>query len=531
MRIASLDYLRGLMALGIMCYHYLVWSYGVYGSETILGKIGIYGVSVFYVLSGLTLYLVYQDKLTLKTIKSFSVKRLARIYPLLWFCILLNILLLAKSYPYEKILLNITGLFGFFAVDQYIPTGAWSIGNELVFYALFPIIVIASRKFKYLVPVFFLITLFIALYFAFFQLSEFDSLGKAWKTYINPLNQLFLFVGGILIGSLFALKENNKLGSILLLLALIIFLLPLSEGDLIHIISGSNRIIYSAGCFILTAAFLLIKFPNFKWVNLILERLGHISYSLYLIHPIVYWFLAKQLNIAENSYSFLSLAVIITLVLSYVVYFYFETRFIEYGRKFREVNFSISSNLYLKPLVTIIVGTILILQANKRNIQLDKKEKQQIMMLKTGSEYSKLLAQRGVYSDSVYKIFIANFDGKKEIVFLKKGTLTDMQQESKFFVHLYPKNQKDLLGKANHNPINFESNFTSFDYEGQLYHVAHTELPDYVIEKLNLGQYSFRGDNSINYKIQKLIIGTEIARVLKENKEEMNIFEYLQETF
>ena len=152
-------------------------------------------------------------------------------------------------------------------------------------------------------------------------------------------------------------------------------------------------------------------------------------------------------------------------------------------------------------------------------------------MLKTGSEYSKLLAQRGVYSDSVYKIFIANFDGKKEIVFLKKGTLTDMQQESKFFVHLYPKNQKDLLGKANHNPINFESNFTSFDYEGQLYHVAHTELPDYVIEKLNLGQYSFRGDNSINYKIQKLIIGTEIARVLKENKEEMNIFEYLQETF
>ena len=155
MRIASLDYLRGLMALGIMCYHYLVWSYGVYGSETILGKIGIYGVSVFYVLSGLTLYLVYQDKLTLKTIKSFSVKRLARIYPLLWFCILLNILLLAKSYPYEKILLNITGLFGFFAVDQYIPTGAWSIGNELVFYALFPIIVIASRKFKYLVPVFF----------------------------------------------------------------------------------------------------------------------------------------------------------------------------------------------------------------------------------------------------------------------------------------------------------------------------------------------------------------------------------------
>jgi exopolysaccharide production protein ExoZ len=531
MRIASLDYLRGLMALGIMCYHYFVWSFGVYGSETFLGKIGIYGVSVFYVLSGLTLHLVYQDKLTLKTVKSFLVKRVARIYPLLWLCILLNILLLAKSYPYDKILLNITGLFGFLAVDKYIPTGAWSIGNELVFYALFPIILIGSRKFKYLIHFFFLITFCGALYFAFFQLLEFNSLGKAWKTYINPLNQLFLFVGGILIGSLFSTKENNKLGLILLSLAIFIFLLPLSEGDLIHIIKGPNRIIYAFGCFILTTAFLFIKLPDFKWFNVVLERLGHISYSLYLIHPIVYWFLAKYLNRAENTYGFLSLAIVITLVLSYVVYIYFEKTFINYGRKFTTFNFTTPTKLYLKSLLIIIAVAILILQSNKKNIQLETKEKQQVMMLNTGTEYSKLLAQRSVFSDSVYKIFIAKIDGKKEILFLKRGALTDIQRHSKFFVHLYPKYKKDLLGKANHNPINFDANFASFDYDGHVYHVAHTELPDYVIEKLNLGQYSYRGDNSINYKIQNLILGIEIARVLRENKEAMNNFEYLEETF
>lgn len=190
-----------------------------------------------------------------------------------------------------------------------------------------------------------------------------------------------------------------------------------------------------------------------------------------------------------------------------------------------------SKKQLLKIVIPILLLVILVLQINKRNTQLNLLKQKEQAILNANSNYAKLLSQRSIYRDSIYKIFVANIEGKKEIVFLKKGTLTDLQKESKFFVHLYPKNQKDLLGKANHNPINFESNFTSFDYEGQLYHVAHTELPDYVIEKLNLGQYSFRGDNSINYKIQKLIIGTEIARVLKENKEEMNIFEYLQETF
>ncbi len=99
MRINSLDYLRGLMAIGIMFYHFFVWTFGTYESDTFLEKIGLYGVSVFYV-------------------------------------------------P-NKILLNLSGLFGFVAFDKYIPTGAWSIGNELVFYAFFPIVLILSKKINF----------------------------------------------------------------------------------------------------------------------------------------------------------------------------------------------------------------------------------------------------------------------------------------------------------------------------------------------------------------------------------------------
>ena len=55
--------MRGLAALGIMFYHFSTWTFGEVDSSTIIGRIGIYGVSIFYVLSGLTLYHVYDKKL------------------------------------------------------------------------------------------------------------------------------------------------------------------------------------------------------------------------------------------------------------------------------------------------------------------------------------------------------------------------------------------------------------------------------------------------------------------------------------
>ncbi len=62
-RLYNLDYLRGLSAFAIMIYHYLSWTYNKYSSDDFLGRLGIYGVSIFYVLSGLTLYYVYHKKM------------------------------------------------------------------------------------------------------------------------------------------------------------------------------------------------------------------------------------------------------------------------------------------------------------------------------------------------------------------------------------------------------------------------------------------------------------------------------------
>lgn len=174
---------------------------------------------------------------------------------------------------------------------------------------------------------------------------------------------------------------------------------------------------------------------------------------------------------------------------------------------------------------------LFVFQIKKRNSQIEFRNQEQQVIINSSSEYAKLLKQRSIYRDSIYRIYITNINDSKELVFLKKDSLTNRERESKFFVHLYPKDAKDLLGSTNHNPINFESNFISFNFNEQVYHVAHTKLPTYEIEKLNLGQYSFRGDNSINYKIKKLILGTNVAKILKENKESINNFKYQEETF
>jgi exopolysaccharide production protein ExoZ len=58
-RLESLDYLRGLMAVSVMAFHYVSWSFVKPGADSLLGKLGIYAVSIFYILSGVSLSFVY----------------------------------------------------------------------------------------------------------------------------------------------------------------------------------------------------------------------------------------------------------------------------------------------------------------------------------------------------------------------------------------------------------------------------------------------------------------------------------------
>ena len=330
--------MRGLCALGIMIYHYLTWTLGVYPSETFMGRLGVYGVSMFYVLSGLALYFVYYDKLeiTKKGIATFFKKRILRIFPLLWLVTIIEIILAkGKVADFNNLLLNLSGLFSFIKPDAYIAKGVWSIGNELVFYSLFPFFVFFSRSFKSLMILLTLIIFGLYLYFAFIKIDDHSTFLEQWKNYINPLNQAFLFLGGFFIGLfLHNCKINNSIATMLLLAGLGLFMFFPVKGDTIHLITGVNRLVFTTCCFLICVSFYKMSFVLPKIIHKPLIFLGEISYSLYLLHGIVYavFTILKKYFFPLPGFAQPILSAISSLLISYFVYHFFEKYFIKAGK-------------------------------------------------------------------------------------------------------------------------------------------------------------------------------------------------------
>lgn len=319
-RVYNLDYLRGIAALSIMFFHYFSWTGSTYESGSVLGRLGIYGVCLFYVLSGLTLYHVYSEKLEFskQSISKFFSKRFWRIFPLFWMATIAT-LLLSKAFPETgKLLLNLTGTFGIIAPDQYYAIGAWSIGNELVFYLFFPVFLLLAKHSR--VWFFSLSALALAyyLYSCFFVIDENKTLGSQWEKYVNPLNHLGLFVSGLLVGYFFKNRRINSWVCILLsVCAIVLFSLFPVKGDHVNIVTGANRILFTFCCIMLCLGF--YKYNNHVPFDKPLKWLGEVSYSVYILHPIVYnsviYFTSKYVLIVS---------IPLSLIGSFFVYKYFE---------------------------------------------------------------------------------------------------------------------------------------------------------------------------------------------------------------
>jgi peptidoglycan/LPS O-acetylase OafA/YrhL len=340
-RLYNLDYLRGLAAFGIMIYHHLIWTLGAFSADTFMGRLGIYGVSIFYILSGLTLYYVYYDKMkpSKEDILSFFKKRVFRIFPLLWLVTIVAILLSPTIPDFTNLFLNLSGLFGFIRWDKYLSIGVWSIGNELVFYVFFPFFILFIKRFKPLMILLALVLFGLYLYFAFVKLNPDLRLSEQWKNYVNPLNQVFLFLGGFLIGFILQdTKIKNSAFVFFLFLAFALFTFYPVTGDIINIVTGTNRLIFTASCFIICICFYKLTFKIPKFIHKPLTLLGEASYSVYLLHPIV-WSLTSFASGLYSKYNFffpgsarLILSVVSTLIISYYVYQYFEKYFMKLGK-------------------------------------------------------------------------------------------------------------------------------------------------------------------------------------------------------
>lgn len=334
-RIDTLDWLRGLMALSIMFYHLSGWEGRHLESNNILGRLGIYGVSIFFVLSGLSMAIVYNSYIiNLNSAFKFIVRRVFRIWPLLWVvCIYLffQSKTLGEGYSFKFLFFNITTLFGFIKPSAYMATGAWSIGNEMVYYFFTPLIFIVYNYKKSYGNIFLLISFLVGVLFAFFFLDQNLSLDAQWNLYVNPFNNFFLYVGGI--GIYYNFKNidfKSSIVNLVLLISSVIFCLYPIDGDQIVLVTGIGRIVFVMISFLIVLCFykLQINLPSF--LTKPLELFGLATYGVYILHPVIYFFVKDSLNIKSG---LLIIVPIVTVFLSFFLYNYFELKFITIGKR------------------------------------------------------------------------------------------------------------------------------------------------------------------------------------------------------
>lgn len=169
MRVESLGFFRFLAALVVVLAHFAYTSAGKtvgFASSGIVN--GVHMVTFFFVLSGFVNYLAYGVRAPF-SLKNFVVSRIARVFPLYFFALLITLqalIIVGKSPLLEEILLHVTFMQAW--VPKYalsINFVTWTISVEIFFYMTFPLIVwwirhcrIGTRQLLLAVTAVFLVT-------------------------------------------------------------------------------------------------------------------------------------------------------------------------------------------------------------------------------------------------------------------------------------------------------------------------------------------------------------------------------------
>ncbi len=301
-RLDFLDALRGLAAVYVLVYHMIYISepdLKVPHWAAMVALNGGMGVTLFFVVSAFSLY--YTMPLRLAEPKpwvSFYIHRFFRIAPLFYLWIALTMLRDAQAFNVvhsaKEVAISAAFLFNLLPQGQegFVWAG-WTIGIEMVFYAMFPLFYLFARnRARALTLVLMLVVAWFAvkglmLYFTT-DAKTIDMFSK-W----NFLRHFPIFACGAVAyyvfmhdhGSFESAMELPKpsVDGGLLMLALALFLyVALLNGWLPNIFGD----FYYWQAVLFTLLLLgLARAPLRLLVNTITRYLGRISYSLYLCHP------------------------------------------------------------------------------------------------------------------------------------------------------------------------------------------------------------------------------------------------------
>ncbi|AEF84534.1 cellulose-binding, family II [Treponema primitia ZAS-2] len=278
-RFDYVDVLRGIAVLGVIAVHT-----GQHGNITVPDLIkpvinnGQMGVQLFYLTSAFTLFLSLKTRFSHEhfPIRNFFIRRYFRIAPMFYIAII--VYYFGSNQPgitVWNILAHFTFLHGFRPswINTLVP-GGWSVGVEMIFYALMPIIFYKVNNINSATKLLLISIILIPFYVLLSTIISVGDFGYYWYQFFP--NQLPLFCLGIIM--YFIIIENKSLWEVskrtLLLLSLCILGL-LFTGVGSHVLFGIGFLLFSIS----------LSHDKLKiFVNPFFIYLGKISFSMYLVH-------------------------------------------------------------------------------------------------------------------------------------------------------------------------------------------------------------------------------------------------------
>lgn len=278
----SINGLRGLASLIVIIYHVYGMAYlsGFFeersrsGMFKVISNFGAIGVNLFFMISG---YLIISSLLRHKNIKLFLIDRVIRIYPLF---LLLHILLFLigpiSNYSWFSQITVASYLINFFSNVFLLPgifdlpiaqKNAWSLSYEFTFYILAAWGFSSFFKISYskiinlilflsvslsLVLIHHTMIFFVLGVIIFYVGNKFDVFYFKYRLYFLTGLPLFVWL-------LYVYEDSNVLSISVLVPSLFLFLNVVKQKGMLNFLLKSN----------------------------VFQKLGDISYSMYLLHPFV----------------------------------------------------------------------------------------------------------------------------------------------------------------------------------------------------------------------------------------------------
>jgi len=314
--LSNIQSLRAIAAFLVFLTHFELVRYRFPYFPGFNAHRGIFGVDLFFVISGFIM--VYITRENWGRIGSFSLGRALRIYPLWWVCLLISApetfpYLLGKSDAYTSYYVSSFFLLPALSNGNLYPplVQGWTLSYELMFYALFALVMLTPRRYVALKV--------LAALVAVYLFGQCASNATARQFLANPVYFEFFF--GAVIGELFVSQRLR-----------IWHLAPIAAAAAIMAVAAAHWRLNDGGpwrtlyyglpaALIVTIALLLervhIKSPRpLVWM-------GSASYSLYLIHGIVFDKIGPWLSLTPT-WLILPITLVAVVSASFILYFIVE---------------------------------------------------------------------------------------------------------------------------------------------------------------------------------------------------------------